>query len=253
MAEQAVVTRAELRELVGSGQDGHRVTVQFNPETLKVSFANQVVPPAGESAATDQRGSAAIQYVGKGTTKLAVQLWFDVTSELAQADRGVTDVRVLTQKVAYFITPKADPNDETKFLPPGVQFIWGTFRFDGIMDSLEESLEFFSPEGTPLRASVSLTLSQQNIQFEFADREPGRGAGGGRPATPGPRPLTQVPAGASLQGLAGAAGKSRSWMEIGAANGIENPRLLAPGQLVDLNVQPGAAFGVRASSTRRIE
>ena len=51
-----------------------------------------------------------------------------------------------------------------KFVPPAVRFLWGSFQFDGLMDSLEESLEFFSNDGRPLRASMSLTLSQQKIQ-----------------------------------------------------------------------------------------
>src|SRR5262245_14001674 len=238
MAEQPKVTRAELRELTPKGEEvpDSRVPVQFNPETLKVSFANQVVPPANQGAATDQRGTTAIQYVGKGTTKLSVQLWFDVSGVLPQGQEDVTDVRELTKKVAYFITPKPAPDDPKKDIPPGVRFLWGTFQFDGIMESLEESLEFFSPEGKPLRASVTLNISQQKIQFAFA-KVAGNGTGrpGSTPSTPGTRPLTQAPAGSSLQGLAGAAGKGGAWMDIGLANGIENPRLLAPGQLIDLN------------------
>ena len=36
------------------------------------------------------------------------------------------------------------------------------------MDSLEESLEFFSNDGRPLRASMSMTLSQGKIRaFKF--------------------------------------------------------------------------------------
>ena len=53
------------------------MTVQFNPETLKVSFANQIQTPSG---AGDQSGTPARQFVGAGTTKLALQLWFDVTA-----------------------------------------------------------------------------------------------------------------------------------------------------------------------------
>ena len=40
----------------------------------------------------------------------------------------------------------------------------------GLIDSIEESIEFFSPEGKPLRASVSLGLSQQTILVaDFGD------------------------------------------------------------------------------------
>ena len=141
MSDHVKLVKAELRELKPNGDEvpDSRVPVQFNPESMKVSFANQVVPP-NNGAATDARSTSAIQYVGKGTTKLSVQLWFDVTSVLPEGAGGVSDVRELTKKVAYFITPKAAEDDDTKQVPPGVRFLWGTFQFDGIMDALEESL-----------------------------------------------------------------------------------------------------------------
>ena len=213
------------------------VTVQFNPETLKVSFANQIQTPSGTG---DQKGTPARQFVGAGTTKLAVQLWFDVTA-LADGENTTDDVRKLTQKVAYFITPEKEGD---KFVPPAVRFLWGSFQFDGLMDSLEESLEFFSNDGRPLRASMSLALSQQKIQaFKFEktgfQKRPPPAAGSTAPdpaAAPGTKPLTAAPAGFSIQLLADIQSKGADWQAIAAANNIENPRLLAPGQLIDLDV-----------------
>ena len=240
MPEPVKIEKAELRELLPNGKEApdNRVQVQFNPESLKVSFANQIVPPTNGSQpkARDQRGTTPTQFVGKGTTKLAVQLWFDVTGELPAADASETDVRQLTKKVAYFITPKPVPNERDKFIPPGVRFVWGTFQFDGILESLEESLEFFGPEGKPLRASVTLNLVQQEIQFAFAPAPDAQAANTRRPAA-GTQPLTQAPAGSTVQGMAAQQGLGDNWQAIAQANGIENPRLLAPGQLINLNVR----------------
>ena len=227
---------------------GKRVTVQFNPETLKVSFANQIATPEG---AGDQKGTPARQFVGAGTTKLTLQLWFDVSSPLSEAatpegETTVTDVRKLTQEVAYFITPIEEGK---KFVPPGVRFLWGSFQFEGIMDSLEESLEFFSSEGKPLRASMSVSMSQQKItKFTFRDTGGSPGAGATPPA--GTQPLTQAPANSTLQGLAANQGKGDNWQGIAEANGIENPRMLQPGQLIDMNVSaPSISLGVSAPAT----
>ena len=228
MPEPVRLEKAEFRQLDASFQNEIKpdtwVTVQFNPETLKVGFANQVKTPDG---AGDQTGPAARQFVGAGTTKLGLQLWFDVTA-LAEGAAPENDVRKLTQKVAYYITPLEEGD---KLVPPAVRFIWGSFQFDGIVESLEESLELFSPEGRPLRASVSLNLTQQRItKFTFRDT-----AAAG-PAPPlGTRPLAQAPAGSTVQGLAAGAGQGGNWQAIATANGIENPRILQPGQLVDLN------------------
>ncbi|MCW5665819.1 MAG: LysM peptidoglycan-binding domain-containing protein [Piscinibacter sp.] len=230
----------QLQELP-EGQ-GRRVDVQFNPDSLKLQFANQIQnnqPSTGGSGgsgggggSSDQgTGNTGRQFVGAGTTKLAVQLWFDAA---AGADgQRVDDVRELTQKVVYFIRPKALPDDATKFVPPGVRFAWGSFIFDGLVDGIEETIEFFSPDGHPLRASLSLSLSQQTILLaNLGDSARPAGA----PRGPGTSPLAAAAAGSTLQGLAAAAGGD--WQRIAAANGIDNPRALVPGQLIDLRAAP---------------
>jgi hypothetical protein len=239
------IAKAELIELNALGQEDAQslVTVQFNPETLKVSFANQIVPPSN-SATGGERDTAATQFVGKGTTKLSVQLWFDVNAVLPQAKVGITDVRQLTKEVAYFVALRDPPQGQTKRVPPAVRFRWGTFQFDGIVDAMEESLEFFSADGKPQRASVTLSLSQQDIQFSKpASAGPaGTGLGGVDPAI-GTRPLATATVGDSVQQLAAEIGRTGDWQAIAAANGIDNPRLLQPGQLLDLNVNVSAGFG----------
>jgi len=209
---------ADLRNEINADKTAE---LQFNPESLKVAFANQIQTPPG---AGDQSGTPSRQFVGAGTTKLTLVAYFDASAA------GVDDVRTLTQKVAYFITPEQQGNN---YIPPAVRFVWGSFQFDGIMDGLEENLELFSSEGRPLRASINLSMSQQRITL-FAMRSTG-----GAPSTPGTRPLTQAPAGATLQGLAAQAGSGGNWQAIASANGIENPRQLAPGQLLDLNLSTG--------------
>lgn len=243
MPDSQKLEKAELHELDADFKNeinsDKNCKVQFNPESLKVSFANQVATPSG---AGDQKGTPARQFVGAGTTKLALTLWFDVSQPLPEGQQKEQDVRKLTAKVAYFITPKAEG---TKFVPPAVRFIWGSFQFDGIMESMEESLEFFSNDGRPLRANISLSLTQQKIT-EFTFRAT---AGPGSPATAGTRPLAQAPAGSNLQNMADKQGQGDNWQSIASANGIENPRMLAPGQLIDMSagVDVGISFGAGGS------
>ena len=247
MPDSQKLEKAELRELDAEFKNeintDKKCQVQFNPETLKVSFANQVATPSG---AGDQKGTPARQFVGAGTTKLSLQLWFDVTAPMPPEQQKEQDVRKLTAKVAYFITPKPEGD---KFVPPAVRFIWGSFQFDGIMESMEESLEFFSSDGRPLRASVTINLTQQKIT-EFTFRAT---AGPGATPSPGTRPLTPAPQGKSVQSMADSQGKGDNWQDIASANNIENPRLLQPGQLVDLNasasVSVGGSFQASASVT----
>src|SRR5437867_1236285 len=104
MPQPSKLAKAELVELDISftteiNKDKTRTQVQFNPDTLKVSFANQIKAPDGSG---DKNGPQAQQFVGAGTTKLSVTLMFDVTGEFPQELKPADDVRVLTQKVAYF-------------------------------------------------------------------------------------------------------------------------------------------------------
>jgi hypothetical protein len=225
--------KAELRQLDADLRNEIKrenwARLQFNPESLKLAFANQIQTPPGTG---DQSGTPSRQFVGAGTTKLSLSVFFDASAPLAEGEAPVDDVRKLTQKVAYFITPQEEGK---KFIPPAVRFVWGSFQFDGLMDSLDETLDFFSSEGKPLRASMNLSLSQQRIT-KFTFRDTGRGPGAGLPAAPGTRPLTEAPAGATVQGLAAQVGLGDNWQAIASANGIENPRRLAPGQLINLNV-----------------
>jgi phage tail-like protein len=113
--------KAELHELDPSLQrevnPDRAVQVQINPPSLRLTTAEQ-------------------------TTRLALELWFDVAA--ARED----DVRRLTTPVAYFAGV------------PATRFQWGTFRFDGHVEALEESLELFSADGRPLRARLNLTLRE---------------------------------------------------------------------------------------------
>lgn len=249
MPEPRELAKAKLIELDAEMKEprpnGRQTSVQFNPETLRVSYANQLAQqggggtqsPAGKAGgaaapAGDQANKAARQYVGSGTTKLALQLWFDVTGEGGAA----ADVTKLTEGVAYFMkAQKLGPNGE--LLPPNVRLLWGAFQFDGTFDSLEETFEFFAHDGRPLRANVSFTMSRQEIQAGFTTAGASPFGSGGA----GTRPLTPAPAGATLQGLAAGIAGGASWQSIAAANGIENPRALVPGQLVDLNLRASAS------------
>ncbi len=240
MAELTKATLIELTQKFEEKPGAKPVTVQFNPDTLKVTFANQVVEPKGGDQSGGNKGQ---QFVGAGTTKLALTLWFDVT---AMTQNPVDDVRLLTKEVIYFMTPQPTAKDPKQFIPPAVRFSWGSFLFDGIVDGLEESLEFFSPEGRPLRASIGLSLSQKNIlAVKFGE------AGAKEPKSKGDKTLSPAKSGDSIQSLAGDKGKNGGWQGIAAANGVEDPLRLKPGQLIDLNASAavGGGFGVSAGAS----
>lgn len=225
--ESPSISRAELIEIEYDKDQGSyektgakSVAVQFNPQSLKVNYKNQ-------QAGKGKQGTSGVQYVGTGSTSLSVDLLFDVTRPTGKQS-DTSDVRYLTEEVNYFMRD-LKKEKEGKYSPPGVRFLWGSFLFDGVMDSMSETLEFFDPEGRPLRATVSISLSKQEIQFVRPESGPGpRSAeqeGGGTAAEERP-PGAENTSGKPLQQIAAERGQQDNWKETARKNDVENPRAI---------------------------
>ena len=145
---------------------GKGIEVQFNPSNLKVTLANSLKENerSGNTRAT--------QYVDKSSSSLSVELIFDTTldweeqsSQQNSTSGKHKDVRILTKEIAlaYMFQPKVG---NKKTAPKRCMFVWGTFAFVGVMESFDETLDFFAPEGTPLRSTVSIKMTESRFQFE---------------------------------------------------------------------------------------
>jgi hypothetical protein len=159
-----------------------KVTVQFNPGSLKLSMTNSI--DAGLS-----RGRQVQQYKGTSSTTLALDLVFD------SADEGSTDspidVRTKTKQVIKFVLPGGSDHKKS---PPRVRFHWGTFIFDGVMSQATEDLDLFAPDGTPLRAKVAISIKEQDPKFEDLKSGPGAKAGTDDPTGAASNPSSDDPA-----------------------------------------------------------
>ena len=143
------VAKAQLRELDASFEreinKARWVTVQINPHELRTSFSHELGP----------------------TTRLDLRLTFDVDAPAPRGRRAPDDVRRLTERIAYFATPRAVRGGTA--VRPAVRLAWGTFQFDGHVEALEETLDAFSPDGRPLRATLALSLARAQIApYAFA-------------------------------------------------------------------------------------
>lgn len=229
MPQPASPAKALIQEIEwtpdGDIREGTQRTVQFNPESLKLTFSNQI-------ASESQKDQAALQFSGRGTTKLAFDLWYDVSAPQPDG-RQENDVRKLTRELVAFLEPRErTEGGKPKLIPPGIRFLWGSFLFEGIMESMNESLEYFSEEGRPLRASVSLSLIKQDVAVQIRDDLPA-GSTGSRPGT---RPMERARAGETVQDVAAREGRPGDWPRIAENNDIDNPRSVPPGTPLDTRV-----------------
>lgn len=257
------------------------IPVQFNPNSLRINYANTM---AAERS-TGKAKSPAPQYIDKSESTFSVQLIYDTTvpgpaqGEFSWTKESVagnqnylnekksgaatheanTDVRNLTKKITdQFIDPTKSPQSKGHSVPRKCQFEWGAFIFRGMVTSYSETLDFFSPEGIPLRATVALTLKEDSFQFEQLEI-----AAKAR-AKLGFSPVAVAQADAASTSVAPAmaaavAGKSpKDWRDIALLNGIEDVRAQVRGALAVPQVEldkiasrmgsPATGFSVGASA-----
>lgn len=253
--------RAKLIPVSGNNDTpdmNNAIDVQFNPVTLKVNLANTL------KANQSQGNSRAAQFVDKSSSTLTVELIFDTTyieppsgdaasSTSNSAIEQGSDVRLQTKKIAEQFMKPIESGGKMQ-APSRVLFQWGSFEFVGMVQSYDETLDFFSPKGRPLRATLSLKLSEDRFQFRSndsdalaAEQSPSlsftgngaaadSGAGNGAPA---PNQDTNPVPGSSNDGPG-------SWRDNAMFNGIESPRLPAVTALAlpSVSLQAGAGFGI---------
>lgn len=230
----------------------YTVDAQFNPQTLTVTYhlgrtpgTNTTIRQVGTQGASEQQTGY--------TADVSMDLLFD-TSQTGE------DVRKTTLKIAAMIKPDLRDQKAKETAPPVpvVRFSWGTFIFSGNIQSMTETLDFFSEQGVPLRATVKLGMSEVSLERSDTSSLVGIGfsasvgfsAGGAgfsvgaslsAGIAVGTTPLTLSQSGDTLQSLAGRAGASASWKAIASANNIDNPRLVDPGTVLNLNARAQAS------------
>ena len=120
-----------------------------------------------------------------------------------------SDVR---QKTLFLVT-LTRPQSSTVSNGRPVRFSWGSFLFNGCIDSLGETIDLFSPDGVPLRATVALSL--RGISERDARPASGAAAAAGATASAG------VGIGASVGAIGGASfgGSASAGASFGATAG----------------------------------
>jgi len=227
------------------------IDVQFNPTSLKISRQNNP-----DTAATTQ-GQKRQQSAPQPAT-LTFDLEFDTGEIAGDSPTKPMDVRKLTADVRKFVQPSGEKKTGP---PPRILFEWGPLRFPGIVTNLTEDIDYFAPDGTPLRAKLSLTITEQDLAFEAnveglgARRatnatKPGQAPHGSTPGTRGaanPTSVQTANAGESVQQLLTRTGADpAAWRA--AMNGLSSPVGLSAGAQVQLSAGIAAGAGLTASA-----
>jgi hypothetical protein len=217
-----VTQKAVLKSL---GSDATEVEVHFNPASMVYTIENSTK----QQSADPKRRQFAAQFSGK----LTMDLQFDTT------DTG-EDVRQTTNKIAKFMQASAgsgtNPSSGNAQAQPVVSFEWGSYEFKGTLESFKETIDFFSVEGVPMRAVVSIGLARQDQVFDEDANFSSSNVSGSLVSTGGDDSAT------SLSTMGGDPNAAR---QLGADNGLESLRFTAG---VSLNVGGGASAGIQLNA-----
>lgn len=208
---------------------GDPLEVQFNPTEYSLSKSNQFA-----EVAIPGLDSPVVQFVRGDSEKMTLELFFDTTD-----DGTGSDATPVTDKMdAFYRLVKID---NKLHAPAIVRVAWGdnfpntaagwntsaSSVFDCVVQSVDRKFTLFNSDGVPLRATVTLSLSQyktleeqlQELNLQSADHTR----------------VHVVRQGETLPQIAYEAYQNAAqWRLIAEHNNILNPRQLTVGMLLEL-------------------
>ncbi len=200
---------------VKSGTEGgvstREIQCQFNPKEYSISKSASW----RRTPARGARSAPRSEFTGTNPRTIQMELFLD-------AWESGGDVSEQIDALFEWTNPTPSTREGTNPTPPIVIFHWGKkFYFDAYVKSVNAKYTMFLKDGTPVRATA--TVSLEEVPAEPGAQNPTSGGIAGR------RTRT-VGAGDSLQSIAYAEYDDPTlWRGVAAANGIDDPMRLDSG------------------------
>lgn len=205
---------------------GQTFEVLFNPAEYSIEKGNTF-----QSMSLPGLATPVTQFVTGNADTLTMELYFDTYSKSSRHGTMVQreDVRNYTRKISNLM--EIDPDLHA---PPLCEFIWGPpigspegIQFAGIIEKVSQKFTYFLDDGTPVRATLNVTFKEyktieqqlREMKLKSADRTKRR----------------EFKEGESIWLFAHVEyGDPGLWRVIANHNGLENPRIIAPGTELEL-------------------
>ena len=204
-----------LAKLTIAVEGGERIKVLFNPNQIRINKSSK-----WRLAASVQRDVPASQFTYGEPATLTMELFFDT-------DEDRKDVRAHTKKIFHLTT--VEEHGELH-RPPLCKLEWGQQNFDDfdwVLQTLNQSFTLFMDDGTPVRATLGCTFRQwrsDELEARLLNTQSVNVA-----------KTRIVRRGDTLSSIASVEyNDSTLWRPIAEANRIDNPRVLTPGQRLDI-------------------
>lgn len=196
---------------------GEGFPVLFNPSQVSLSKAAR-----WGLVSTTGRDVSASQFTHGEPATLSLELFFD-TYETGE------DVQDHTRQIFHLTTIEKHGNLHR---PPLCKLVWGRYTFDDfqwVVTNLVQTFTLFKNDGTPVRATLSCSFRQwrsDEVEQKLLDKQ-----------SPDVAKTRVVRRGETLSSIAAEEYNDPAlWRPIAVANGIDNPRRLAPGRSLSIPV-----------------
>lgn len=214
------------------------VPLMLNPKSLVIRRQSQWHPPQnrspnagqpssgsrGQSTGTVPVGHGPLQYRGSQPGSLTMVVWFDQSFE---PDGDITDDIDTLQNW----TCPTERVTSAAGNPPRVTFTWGGLHFVGHIQTLSVTYKLFGVTGQPVRAEVSITITENPPPVTGTNPTSGGISG---------RRVHVMSAGDTLASVAYAEYRNPAlWRALAEANGIDDPLRVAPGTTILVPPAPG--------------
>lgn len=207
--------KAQITVLAGAAKD-KVISVLFNPTEYTFERAN-----AYKAAALPGLGTPLLQFVNGECDQLSMELFLDDYTDpegptsLQNKEREPVKARIEALSRLLNI-------DRDLHAPPPVRFNWGPLEFKAVIEKLGRKVTMFHPDGTPARATLSVSFKEYRTLREQLE-EPRRESADKtkRRVVVGNDALWRI--------AANEYGDPNEWPRIATANDLDDPRDVAPG------------------------
>jgi LysM repeat protein len=223
LAEVAKLTIEAFEDVDFRNSTGNKFTVMYNPNTFSQNYRSVWIDE------TPQGGSAETQaYRRLKSDSVTFDFLFDGTGVSGVGGTSIDlnpkvgEVGYVQEQINSFLAITQGLNGSTHE-PNFLQLSWGTFIFNGVMQSATVTYKLFHSSGAPLRANINATFKQSVSRTEQAAEA--------RLTSPDLTHFKIVNEGETLPLISQKIyGDSKYYLEIARVNNINNFRKLKVGQ-----------------------
>ncbi|MDR3577374.1 MAG: LysM peptidoglycan-binding domain-containing protein [Anaerolineaceae bacterium] len=196
----------------------------FNPSEYTFSKSNNWAMSKTRGANVPK-----LEFNGGNPTDLKMELFFDTYESAEDVRRKYTNG---LWELARVNSQKKDPRTH-KSRPPMCEFRWGsTWSFKAVVVNISQKFTMFLSDGTPVRATVEISLRQVEDEGIYPNQNPTSGGIAGYRTH-------VVREGELLDWIASQEyGESKYWRYIADINGIGDPMRIKPGTVLSLPPLP---------------